>query len=317
MLVEMAVADAFGAGFEYANRVLGQKEYHKRNDLSRYWPHPKWGQPPKDNSFIPTKPGMYTDDTQMAAAVAQFLVNDRPKTYLELADAFAHAFHRDPRPGYAGAFYNLLQHKIMDGADFLAIIQPDSRKSGGAMRAAACGLIKDTNEAIDTAMWQASLTHATRDGMTAAAAAALMVHFFYYHRGSDGDRVHLPLYLNQCLPGYPWGQPWRGPVGAPGVDAVRAAITAVLAENSLSGILRRCIAFGGDVDTVAAIAVAAASWADDIEQDLPQVLVDGLENGAFGRDWLAALDQKLVEKYPRPEASAEDDGDDIFDVLKS
>jgi len=51
---------------------------------------------------------------------------------------------------------------------------------------------------------------------------------------------------------------------------------------------------GGDVDTVATIALAAASWSVDYAQDLPVALVEGLENGAFGRTYLKDLDRQLV-----------------------
>ncbi len=48
------------------------------------------------------------------------------------------------------------------------------------------------------------------------------------------------------------------------------------------------------MDTVAAIAMGGASHARTIASDLPSVLVDGLENGAFGRDYIKALDAKLL-----------------------
>lgn len=63
---------------------------------------------------------------------------------------------------------------------------------------------------------------------------------------------------------------------------------------TLADILRACVAYGGDVDTVAAIALAAASCSRDVSQNLPAHLADTLENGAFGRDYLVALDARLL-----------------------
>jgi ADP-ribosyl-[dinitrogen reductase] hydrolase len=64
-------------------------------------------------------------------------------------------------------------------------------------------------------------------------------------------------------------------------------------------VLKNSIAFTGDVDTVATIAMAAASVSSRIcaNEDLPPWLVDGLENGQYGRDYLIDLDKQLDAKY--------------------
>lgn len=62
----------------------------------------------------------------------------------------------------------------------------------------------------------------------------------------------------------------------------------------MSALLRECVAFGGDVDTVAAIALGAASNSAEIIHDLPQHLIDTLENGPYGRDYIVELDRKLL-----------------------
>lgn len=78
--------------------------------------------------------------------------------------------------------------------------------------------------------------------------------------------------------------------------SVRAAVTAVTRNASLTGILLDCVNFGGDVDTVAAIALAAASCSQEVEQDLPQHLFDTLENEKYGRDYIQELDVSLMAK---------------------
>ncbi len=77
---------------------------------------------------------------------------------------------------------------------------------------------------------------------------------------------------------------------------VRAAITSFMRNNSLSEILKSCIAWGGDTDTVATIALAAASCSKTIKKDLPESLINGLENGKYGKVYLIWLDKKLLEK---------------------
>jgi ADP-ribosyl-[dinitrogen reductase] hydrolase len=95
------------------------------------------------------------------------------------------------------------------------------------------------------------------------------------------------------VPG-PWSAPWVGKVGEKGWMSVRAAVTAVARNNRLSDLLRDCVAFTGDVDTVAAIALAAASCSDEYEHDLPEHLVQSLENGPYGRDFIVELDRRLL-----------------------
>ena len=77
--------------------------------------------------------------------------------------------------------------------------------------------------------------------------------------------------------------------------SVRAAITAIMTADSMAEILRQCVAFTGDVDTVAAIALGAAAASPEIKQDLPEVLIAGLENGPYGSDFLRRLDQRLMQ----------------------
>ena len=65
-------------------------------------------------------------------------------------------------------------------------------------------------------------------------------------------------------------------------------------HDSMSKLLQACIAFSGDVDTVATIALAAGSCSREIAQDLPENLVQGLENQSYGRDYIRELDRQLM-----------------------
>lgn len=76
--------------------------------------------------------------------------------------------------------------------------------------------------------------------------------------------------------------------------SVRAAVTALTNGKNLGELLRACVAYTGDVDTVAAIAMAAGSRAVDLAQDIPSSLYNTLENGRFGRDYLSELDARLL-----------------------
>ena len=76
--------------------------------------------------------------------------------------------------------------------------------------------------------------------------------------------------------------------------AVRAAVTAVSRNSKLSTLLKDCVDFVGDVDTVATIALGAASESKQYEKDLPDVLIHGLEVGRpYGVEYLRELDCQL------------------------
>jgi len=89
MLLELAIGDAHGAGFEYADEQIVLY-----NTLAGYVQHSRHN----------IAPGQYTDDTQMSIAVAEAIISGEPWTSKLLADAFVLAFRRDPRDGYARGF---------------------------------------------------------------------------------------------------------------------------------------------------------------------------------------------------------------------
>ncbi len=280
MLIEIAIGDAYGAAFEYVD----SKFTRENNDLSGYYKHPRHD----------IAPGCYTDDTQMSIAIAEALLDGRKWSADLIAEHFVGAFKRDPREGYAGNFYLFLQ-KIKDHEAFLRDIKPESDKSGASMRACPLGLLPTIDEVIEYSRIQAAVTHNTPDGIAAAIAAALTSHYFIYHLGGKSE---LGAFLESHINGQ-WNVPWKGKVGSKGWMSVRAAITAIKSCNCMSDLLKTCINFEGDVDTVAAIALGAASCSDEIEQDLPQVLFEELENKDYGRDYIIDLDQRLMNSVAR------------------
>jgi ADP-ribosylglycohydrolase len=276
MLLEIAIGDAYGAGFEYA-----PEEFVRRlNDLSGYVRHPRHS----------LTPGCYTDDTQMSIAVVEAMLGGEAWTDELLASHFVSAYRRDPRKGYSKRTYAAL-HAAENGADFLARLDSNSDTSGAAMRAAPLGLYPTVAEVLSRCRLQAALTHNTPDGIRAAEAASLMTHYCLFRLGPKRD---LPAFLAQHLRGN-WATPWSGKVGSPGIESVMAALTAFLRCDRMSDLLRTCVSFTGDVDTVAVIALAAGSCCTEIEQDLPAELHAGLERGICGYDFLRDLDRRLMK----------------------
>jgi len=279
VLVQLAVGDAYGATFEYAPASF----VAAGNTLADY-------------SCIPPRPGRYTDDTQMTIAIAEALISGEPWTPENLADRFFNAFHRDPRAGYATRFHALLR-EVRDGQDLLARLRPNSDKSGAAMRAGPIGLLPTVADVLHHTEVQARITHDTPLGVEAARAAALAVHYCHNDHGPVSE---VATWVDDRLGSTGrWAEPWTGSVGAQGWMSVRAALTALGSSTSLREILRTSVAFCGDVDTVAAIALAAASCSTQVTDDLPEVLYADLENDSYGRDFLHELDARLFA-WARP-----------------
>ncbi|HTK07105.1 MAG TPA: ADP-ribosylglycohydrolase family protein [Ktedonobacteraceae bacterium] len=280
MLLELAIGDAYGAGFEYADIGMVRAQ----NNLSRYVRHPRHN----------LQPGCYTDDTQMSLAIAEAIVSREPWEPAMLARKFLEAFKRDPRQGYATGFYHFLLN-VRDENQFLSEINPTSDKSGAAMRAAPIGVYSSLSQVIEHCTIQAALTHNTPDGIAAAVAASLMTHYFLYNLG---PKKELGIFLQKHVRGH-WATPWTGKVGAQGWMSVQAAVTALMKSDTMSDLLMACIQFSGDVDTVAAIALAVGACSTEIVQDLPAHLQDGLENGQYGRDYIRLLDTQLLALVAR------------------
>lgn len=291
MLVEAAIADSYGGQFEWGP---SQEEIAQHNDL-----HYKMIQP----GLI--KPGCYTDDTQMMLALAEALLENDPWTRESIADRFVQCFNRDQRRGYTAPFFQILIN-TKTGRELLTKIHGNSNKCGAAMRSAVLGFIKDLKELKEKCNIQASVTHNTPEGRGSALWVALFAHYWRYV--DRGFEYSLEWMIDQVkdddeLMGQfvMYGEDWPPGKKAStfGWDCVRAAKTAMYENAKLANILKQAVSYGGDTDTVACIALAMASQCSERKNDLPQRLYDGLENGAYGRDYLIAIDNKLEQMFAK------------------
>lgn len=280
MLVEIAIGDAYGASFEFAPR-----DYVERlNTGDAYYPNP---------AFPLIGNGNYTDDTQMSIAVYE-TVRSRVMTPEAFARAFFDAFKRDPRPGYSRHFTKVL-YEAQSVEDMLAGIKSGSTGSGAAMRSIPLGLLDTPEEVIEIATLQAKITHDSEIGIKSSLAIALASH--YLRTGQP--LCNLGKYLVKHVGAIDWRSPWTGEVPNGGIEVAHAAITALRASASLKDVLRTAVAFTGDVDSVAALALGLASLGGIHKRDLPVALHDGLENGPYGRDTLLRMDreQSIIDAF--------------------
>lgn len=275
MMKVIAVADAYGAGFEFCDdaKIL------EKNDLSGYCNHELYGFSAK-----------YTDDTQMSIAIAEFILEHGPWSAEAVLEKIFFCFKRDPRRGYSSGFYELLQNS--ETVEYLLKnIHKNSDRNGAAVRAMPIGLIPDRADVVKLAKIQATATHDSESGIASSCAVALAVHFGTHLDGNIND---LKLFLKSNHFG-DWEFNWRGRVSVKATDTVSAALSCLMRCRSLSGLLRECVALGGDTDSVSSIAVGIANSFPEYEKDIPQHLFDGMAEPMYGLRYLDQLDEKLAK----------------------
>ena len=293
MLLRIGQADAYAMACEYvkeSDSELLKKELLK---FEKYHRHPTYHKLPA---------GTYTDDTQMSVSVAETLISSNFDTQI-FSNNFFYTFKRDQRDGYSRPLQKILE-EAKDPQHFRQLIVPNSNKNGAAMRAVPIGVLKDPQQVVEVASRQAAITHDMWGGRTSAAAVALMSHYALY------DSRDFSSMFNWCkawLPDFEcFTQPWYGRVDQKndrdigiGMITAWAVCTLLQEQTSLLGIMRQVIEWGGDTDSVAAIAWGIASCRYQDEQ-LPEFFECDLEreNGsAYGPEFLKQLGKQLMDSY--------------------
>ena len=276
MLLVIAVADAYGAGFEFTETEYIEEHHH----LTQY--HQAW--------FERRAPGSYTDDTQMTIAICELMLN-HPGIWTDqlVAEYFLKVFKRDPRQSYSDNFYHFLL-KTKTPTEFVEKIYSHSIRNGSAMRSVPLGLIKDKNEMLEKARIQAALTHNTHEGIIASQAVALAV---YYFANQLGKKSGLFAYICEQTNEF-FNEEKFDRTECDAIDTIDAVLTVLSQSNTLSEVLDNAVKLGGDTDSVASIACGIATFSDEYVNDLPDFLFKQLENGPFGKDFLIKLDKNLL-----------------------
>lgn len=282
MLMRIAMADAYGAGFEFA-----KFDVPTENTFEGYRLHNMEGTPA----------GNYTDDTQMSLAVARVLLTNEEPSARDFAEGFYKTFKDDPRVTYARRFHEFLSN-CSSVDQFISEIKPDSKRSGAAMRSGPVGLYGDIDKVLRLAERHARVTHDTDEGVATAQVVAAAVHYNAFVRDTSGAPQFFD-FLNEKVPGYAWETPWIGRVSVDGLPCTRAALTAYVNHKSFSSMVQEAVDFTGDTDTVAAIAAAIASVDRTYALDHPEWMETGLEDGFFGKSYLLGFDKGLEALYQR------------------
>jgi ADP-ribosylglycohydrolase len=172
------------------------------------------------------------------------------------------------------------------------------------MRSVPIGVLLDVEDVERVATVQAGTTHATDEGVASSVAVALMSHFALY---DDRALSGMTDWLVARLPvAEHFRRPWDGPVTGEaaqspfgvGMNTAWAVHTLLTTQDSLLGIMRRLLAWGGDTDSVAAVAWGIASAR--MREELPSFFEDDLERlsgSAYGPSFLRGLGKRLMDAY--------------------
>ena len=278
MLLKITVSDAYGAGFEFAEKSIIEKEH----DMKRYY----------GSRIDDLLPGQYTDDTQMTVAIMELMLSEKEWNEHNVAEAFLNAFKRDSRKGYAKGFYGFLLDTD-NAIDFNKNIINNSIRNGAAMRSVPLGVYPTIEEVKERTRIQARVTHDTFQGIISSQAVSLMSHYFIYN---IGDKKGLKSFIEKELE-YLFIDNKTNRTECDGIDTVNAVFTVLKNNDTLSGIINDSVLLGGDTDSVASIAVGIASFSSEFEDDLPSFLFEDLENEKYGKDFLKKLDEDFFSKY--------------------
>lgn len=286
MLFEMAVADAYAIPFEFVKHT-GDRP----NDLKTYHRHPKYDE---------LLTAQYTDDTQRSLANANVVLSHDPFSPVSYAQSYVDTFKADPREGYSRGYQSFIK-SVTTADEFLYKIRSDRASNGCVMGAAVLGYLPELWRVKLAAKVQTIVTHhpsaATHAQIVAIAAHALL-------KGRKKADLHQLVMLHAD-----WNSDkdeyhrWKDMLDDTMGTSIKAssisayAISACMRHNKMSDIIFEAVERGGDTDSAAATAIAIASCTDEIENDLPAELVDGLENGAYGRDYLKSVDKQLTERW--------------------
>lgn len=301
-LLGTTVGDILGAGVEGYSRAMIQRSYGEVRD------------------FLDTERGFgsYTDDTEMALALARSIVDCNSVDAEHCAQTYA-KFYNSWR-GYGGGAHAVMT-ALKIGADYRKtgsiLFKDGSYANGGAMRIAPVGLVfcHKSDEELKKAVVDAIMcTHVHPEGIEGALIQAKAVAFLTtIETVTDFDHeVFLEtiddiasteimkekiLYLKDVLSTDIPDEVAVDRLGN-GIRASEAVSCALLATvryhlNPEEAVIKG-VNFGGDTDTIGAM-TGAQMGALHGKNWIPRRWLDNIENESYGRDYIINLASDLSQ----------------------
>jgi poly(ADP-ribose) glycohydrolase ARH3 len=296
-LLGLAVGDALGGRFEAQSAEHLRGRFPTVDKLMAYVTDELW----------------YTDDTQMAIAVAETLAEQGEIHEEELCRSFVANY--TPSRGYGRGARAVLE-AIEEGRDYQAVAAQyfpgGSYGNGAAMRVAPIGLLfrDDPAQVLHQARLSALPTHAHPLGIEGAQLLALAV--AHASKADNFDRAAFfdellahcqsPEYRDKLTVAAALSSIAELSALGNGIEALESVPTAIacfaLFPQSYVDTIGSAILLGGDTDTIAAMA-GAISGAHLGAAAIPESLSNHLEDSPKGRDYFPVLAERLFAAYAR------------------
>ena len=265
---------------------------------------------------------IYTDDTVMTLAVADWLLRDSSHSIEELECSMVSFAEKYPCPlgGYGGSFYNWLFHpgllpdenkrtsgitslgQLFSKIDDLQVSKRhpyNSWGNGSAMRVSAVGWMFDTLEETERiAKISAEITHNHPEGIKGAQATAAAI--FMARTGKTKEEIKtyieqtygydLQRTCDEIRPTYHFDESCQG--------TVPQAIIAFLDSNDFESAIRLAVSLGGDSDTLACI---TGGIAEAFYKEIPESIINEMWQRLPNdfKEILREMEQQSTYKLPK------------------
>ena len=216
------------------------------------------------------KRSIYTDDSVMSMAVAEWLMDDQAHSHEVLEHKMVKYGSLNPDAGYGGMFFRWLFHpeRVFKSGKREAY---NSFGNGSAMRVSAVGWLFDTLEETErVAEISAGITHNHPEGIKGAQSTAAAI--WLARNGKSKQEIkdyisvkygyNLDRTCNQIRPNYDFDVTCQG--------SVPESIIAFLESSDYESTIRLAVSLGGDSDTQACI---AGGIAEAFYKDIPAEIV--------------------------------------------
>lgn len=281
MLAHIAVADAYGAAFEFTDTP------NIKNDLSGFGRH----------ASGTLEKASYTDDLMRAMANVHVMLEENPYNPRCYARAYLDAYDQDQRSGWSKRFEGMLKKHVHRGAtDFMR----DLRRlptNGCVMGVSVLGHLETAADVKLAATMQTVATHSAA-AVPYAQVVALAAHHLL-HGGTSVTALDFVLHEVEWEDDAQQNRFVRlteePPVPEMPAHTIAAgAMWAIANHDNLSDMLMWACSRGRDTDSLAAVSVALGWAARDIRSNLPRHLHDTVDTAA-GRRHLAQMDLCLAD----------------------
>ena len=274
-LKNMAIAESYATPFNHQSQQFIQQHHH----MNGYNPL----------SHVVT--GRYGPVTQMTMAIASLMIENQPFSEHAIATALLKTYQQDPRQEYNPALENNLTH-ASTGHEFLNNCASYQADSSAFMRAIPCGLHIKIEDVIFTAKAQAKTTNNTPQSVESSVFIAVLAHALYHLKIPPQKAIQQALKhgtkeLKKLI-----SQNKSIPTDA---LSIIAAIIKSLKHQGLSAIINNTVLNGGECATIAPVVVGLASLSPYYSQDIPQTLLENLEEDPFGGDYLTYIGEESIK----------------------